>query len=195
MTYDLQAEGINGVTASTSVTANSGFDTGPVWVVDGTQGGTGAIFGTSFSVGVSGQTSGGGGSGVFGVSTLSGNGSGVLGEAGFGGPNVSVGIGVFGRAGVGVYGTDSPRGSPSELPFPVVGDGGVVGDGKSIGVRGRSGPGTGVFGTGVIGVKGGVSLEPTKPSTVQCRAMSASGARASSPLTSSIPATGFWAKG
>ena len=42
MSYDLQAEGINGVVSQTTVTANAEF-TGPVWDVDATKGALAAV--------------------------------------------------------------------------------------------------------------------------------------------------------
>ena len=126
MSYDLNAEGVNGVKDQTVVVAISGFPSvfeTPVWNVDGSAVGTPAIWGlteggqpairgrsTLDGVGVRGEVTSGTGDGVQGQG--SGSSSGV---AGFGG-NVEEGqqpgAGVFGLGGTAAIGSFVPAVAP-----------------------------------------------------------------------------------
>jgi hypothetical protein len=172
MTYDLQAEGINGVVSQTTVTANAGF-TVPVWTVDATaapapsailgscNGGNG-VYGRSASVndcGVWGQNTNHG----FGVSGSTDAGSGARGPiAGVWGSNAGAGPGVRGTnssgSGDGVFG-EGRNGVHGQSDSPT--DSGVWGDNKGAdpGVRGTNlgtlaANGDGVLGEGINGVHG-----------------------------------------
>jgi hypothetical protein len=95
--------------------------------------------------------------GVSGICTPGDGRPGVSGDSSFGPPDTPLtGIGVQGRAGVGVYGLGFPVADPEAVQFlfPQRGDG-VIGDGPINGVHGRSSS-TGVFGEGhtVAGVSG-----------------------------------------
>jgi hypothetical protein len=153
MSYDLNAEGVNGVKDQTVVVAISGFPSvfeTPVWNVDGSAVGTPAIWGlteggqpairgrsTLDRVGVRGEVTSGTGDGVQGQG--SGSSSGV---AGFGG-NVEEGqqpgAGVFGLGGTAAIGSFVPAVAP--------------------GVRGIGGGG----GPGVVGIAGHVSPTDIPP--------------------------------
>jgi hypothetical protein len=96
-------------------------------------------------------------------------GYGVYGQSDWGGDGGTVCVGVFGTSGVGVYAqAQAPNWIPNQFPWPQTGEG-VVGDGPTTGVHGRSAgspnhknfpvPGTGVAGEGGIGVYGLGSFE------------------------------------
>jgi hypothetical protein len=177
MSYDLNAEGINGVKDQTVVVAIPEFPSvfgTPVWNVDGsmvrieaiwgvTEGGSPAIRGRSSldGIGVLGEVTSGTGDGV------QGHGSGSFsGVAGFGG-NVEggpPGTGVFGLGGT-VTGSLFQGGAPGVRGIggggPITGPSGpvgVYGQGGpfSAGVRGVGGTGDAVGGPGVVGIAGSV---------------------------------------
>jgi hypothetical protein len=147
MSYDLQAEGINGVVSETLVTANAAFTTA-VWHVNATAA-PAAIFGScNGGNGVRGDSGSANDSGVWGQNT--GSGTGVAGSSigGFGvGGQSQSGEGVFGQGGTnGVHGK-----SASKFDSGVWGENTTTGTG----VAGNSAGGFGVGGQS----PGGVGVE------------------------------------